>query len=885
MALAPGTRFGPYEIGASIGAGGMGEVYRARDSRLNRDVAIKVLPASVAADDERLRRFTIEAQTAGGLNHPNILAIYDLGSHEGQPYLVAELLQGETLRARLDAGPVPLSKAVDFVRQAAAGLAAAHGSGITHRDIKPENLFVTTDGRVKILDFGLARVEPVIAEGGETRLNTGTAAGIVLGTVGYMSPEQVRGVAADSRSDLFSLGVVLYELLSGRRPFVGDSAVQTMNAVLTVDPPDVATAGRIVPLALEQVVRHCLEKNPEERFQSARDLSFALQSASSASTSRQEALPSERRSARVSMRALVLAAGAIVAVAAFLAGRLLTPAAIPGAPQFASFQQITDYAGVETTPTLSPDGKSLVYVSDATGNDDLYLQRVGGRVAVPLTADSPDDDSQPAFSPDGERIAFRSSRDGGGIFLMNATGESVKRLTDYGFNPSWSPDGREIVVAPSTFTYPTDRGGLSAGLVAVDVATARTRVISTKDDAMQPNWSPHGTRIAYWGLRGNSGQRDLWTIAANGSEADRGGTTVTDDAALDWSPTWAPDGRYLYFSSNRGGTMNLWRVLIDEQSGRVLGDPEPVTTPSTWSGAITFSRDGSQLAFASLDWRSTLFRAAFDATREAIVGAPTPILKSTRPIRDHELSPDGQWVVYNESSPQEDVLVARVDGTQYRRLTDDKFRDRGPSWSPDGQRISFYSDRSGAYEVWIIRPDGSGLERVTAFERANFPVWSPDGRQFAISGVGVGGWYIIDSSARAVPKPPAQPSIDPKLSFWPFSWSPDGSRLAGSAVTAEGGARQIAVYSLTTKRFEWVSKVSSGNWQLPVWLNDGRRLIVRDSSGISIVHPDTGASRPLLSVRGYATGRSAGVSRDGRWITYTETGTEGNIWLATAKKQ
>jgi serine/threonine protein kinase len=283
-----GRILGPYQVVAKLGEGGMGEVYRARDTRLEREVAIKVLGADFATDADRVRRFTIESQATGALNHPNILAVYDVGTHDGAPYLVTELLEGETLRSRMDADRIPLSKALELARQVASGLAAAHAKGITHRDIKPENLFVTTDGRAKILDFGLAKqsgaAKATPDEEKSTILGSPTAAGIVMGTVGYMSPEQVRGDAADARSDIFSFGVVLYELLSGQRPFVGDTAVQAMNAILTEDPPEITTTTRALPPALERVVRHCLEKKADERFQSARDLAFALDALSSAGT-------------------------------------------------------------------------------------------------------------------------------------------------------------------------------------------------------------------------------------------------------------------------------------------------------------------------------------------------------------------------------------------------------------------------------------------------------------------------------------------------------------------------------------------------------------------------------------------------------------------------
>jgi Tol biopolymer transport system component len=883
-----GKSLGQYQVLATLGAGGMGEVYRAHDTRLARDVAIKVLPAHLAIDPDARERFEREAKAVAALSHPNILSIHDFGVQQGVAYAVLELLVGETLRQRMKS-PLPPRKALDIATQIAQGLSAAHEHALAHRDLKPENVFVCADGRVKILDFGLAKTVAPAAPGDDaTALHTDP--GTVLGTVGYMSPEQVRGMAADQRSDIFSFGCVLFEMLTGQRAFCGDTAAETMTAILKEEPLDLVKDGAAVPAALEPIVRHCLEKRPEDRFQSARDLAFVLQAQTGPTipSGRTVAVaapaPAPRRGPGVFGIAAVSAA---IAAAAFLAGRYISGSgARDDGAQAIAFRQVTDTPGVETQPTLSPDGKSVVYSSDALGNFDLYLMRIGGRTPQPLTAGSPSADYHPAWSPEGERLAFRSDRDGGGIFLMTATGESVRRLTDYGYNPSWSPDGKEIAISAGAFYSPTDRGATVRGLWAVDVASGKRRDIATAYEGLQPAWSPNGWRIAVWGLRGNSGQRDIWTFAADGSDATREGVTVTNDTTLDWSPAWAPDGKHLYFSSNRGGTMNLWRIAIDERSGRTSGEPQPITTPTIWSGGYSLSHDGTTMAYASLDWRSTLQRVELDARREAIVGAPVPILRSTRPIRDHEISPDGQWVAFMELGAQEDLFVARIDGTQYRRLTDDEHRDRGPVWSPDGKQLIFYSDRTESYELWRIRLDGIAPEQVTAFGGgANFSTWSPDGLRLAVSGVNSKGWMIIPADAKALPPVAPEPPPGDGLDFWPFSWSRDSARIAGAVRRPDGSLQGVAIYTLATKRYDRLETIpADGPWAIPAWLDDNRRLIVRDPHGIAMVDSATGALRRLLTVRGYAVGRSMGVSKDNRWITYTETGTEGDIWIATLKK-
>jgi len=424
MNITKGTTLGPYEMVAHIGAGGMGEVWRARDKRIGRDVAIKVLP-EFSAGDERVRRFEQEARAAGALNHPGLVTIFDVGKLDSAPYIVMELLEGKTLRDTLgDVMPValPLKKAIDYAIQTASALAVAHEKGIIHRDLKPENIFITTDGRVKILDFGLAKLAPEATAERDQTISRLTSAGMVVGTPGYMSPEQVRAKPLDHRTDIFALGSVIYEMLSGRRAFDRDSAVETMTAILNDEPEPLAALSAKVTPALDAIVRHCMEKNPRERFQSARDLAFQLRLLPDFQNSVTDNFrmppaqePRRRTPYRAGLVALSLLALAGGGFAIYRSRGEVRPLPI-------TFQQLTFGDGWTTYPALSPDGKTIAYVSSQSGNRDIYVQRVDGRVATNITADSPADDTEPAFSPDGSQIAFRSERDGGGIFVMGVTG-------------------------------------------------------------------------------------------------------------------------------------------------------------------------------------------------------------------------------------------------------------------------------------------------------------------------------------------------------------------------------------------------------------------------------------------------------------------------------
>jgi Tol biopolymer transport system component len=878
--LSPGQRLGPYEILAPLGAGGMGEVYRARDPRLERDVAIKVLPEHYVDDADSLSRFQAEAKAIAALSHPNIVAIFDTGQLDDQLYVVTELLEGETLRSRLRQGPIGARKAADHAARVAEGLAAAHEKGIVHRDVKPENLFLLNDGRVKILDFGLARQDPILAGSGD-HTSSPTAArptnpGAMIGTVGYVSPEQARGETADHRSDIFSLGAVCFEMLTGERAFKGTSPAELLSSVLRDEPPAPSEKDDRIPRALDLIVHHCLEKNPDERFQSARDLAFHLDSLAGASASQRAAvlaLPRQRRFAgRV---AAAVAAALALAALAFEVGRRVGATSGGGrAGRPLVFQQVTDQPGQESQAQLGPGGETFVYVSDAAGAHDIYQQRVGGRNPVNLTADSPEGDSEPSFSPDGERIAFRSERDGGGIFVMGSTGESVKRLTDFGNDPTWSPDGKTIVFSDRPGQDPYSRV-TPAHLWAVPSAGGDVRQLTREGDAVQPRFSPGGRRIAFWGLKGGSGQRDIWTIPADASGEPQP-VAVTDDPVMDWNPVWANDGRSLYFASERGGSMNLWRVGIDETSGRPRGKPEPVTTPSRTSGSISFSRDGTMLMFVSSDRRSSILRAGLDPASGRVVEPPRPVFRGSRVIYTQDISPDGQWIAFTTLGGREDLFVVKSDGTGYRQITDDAHRDRGPRWSPDGKRIGFYSDRGGRYESWTIRPDGSNLEALT---KTTGPArteltWSPDGTHIATND-GVHTW-IEDLTQ---PLDGRQAEMLPELpdgggrALQPRSWSPDGRTLAGGLTFYVSPTSVTLLYSFDSRSYQALPE--GRGW--PEWMSDSRRLLVGRHDAIVLLDMRSGRATPVLS----AAAQGLSLSRDDRWLSYIETHAESDVWMAT----
>ena len=852
MPLKPGDRLGPYEIVGLVGAGGMGEVYRARDPRLNRDVAIKILHASLAADPERLRRFTAEAQAVAALNHPNVLTIYEVGTQGEHPFIATELLEGATLRATLDGGALPVSKAIEYARQTASGLAAAHTKGVAHRDIKPENLFVTVDGRIKILDFGLAKTyvaaEPASAE--HTRLQSGTSPGMVVGTAGYMSPEQVRARPIDHRTDIFSLGVVLYEMLAGRRPFGGDSAIETMNAILTADAPDIVPSGRSLPPALADIVRHCLEKNPDERFQSARDLSFALQSLSAASGStaihdvsgaRVSGAPSAsaRRVAWVPIAAAALVAAGLGAFAMWRAG----PA--PPALDIWRVTRVTNDTGVTTNPAISSDGRLVAYVSDRGGtNTDLWVQQVDGGDPVQLTRDLPFC-RDPAFSPDGSKIAVSCGADVGTVYVVPTLGGLPRRIAE-GHWPQFSPDGSQISyvaslrsgAAPDSFWIAPANGG-----------TGR-EVKPGKPFRAPPIWHPDG--------------KNLFIIDASGSptfdwylvSAETGAATPTGAGeqlrAVDFGP-----GRNM--SITTGGILfpygtldstNIYRMPFDAGLRRATGSPVPIVVGAGFSVSPTSSSDGRRIALAVGTNPSTnIWRVPVDAKTGEVAGLPSRVTDGLHISLMPSPSRDGKRLAYRggtltapeirlrDLAANTDVRLAEAAGFTYLVL------------SPDGSTVAFSADESVASSIYVVPATGGVPKKIC--DKCGRPVdWLPDRSKLLIDNAGPKqrDIHILDV-ATGQAKPLLQ---HPEFRLTMPRVSPDG-RVMTFAEVRPGRARRINLVPFTGEAVpesQWSVVLDGADFdRQPVWSPSGDIIyFLSDRDGTRCIwaqRVDTSTRKPV----------------------------------------
>lgn len=559
---------------------------------------------------------------------------------------------------------------------------------------------------------------------------------------------------------------------------------------------------------------------------------------------------------------------ALMAVLVWTWGR--RPEARP--PEFVRFNRVTGEQARCTSPTFSPDGKFLVYARQDGPHWSLYRRRLGTLEITDLLPNAATDNYQPAYSPIDHRMAFRSDRDGGGIFLLDPKLGAITRLTTFGFYPAWSPDGLQIAFSTETFTDAAESEAIRrSSLYIADVKTKLVRRVESSEsgfDGLQPAWSPHGETIAYWGSA-QGGRRNIRVISAKASEQHPAKPVrVTDDTWTDWSPLWSRDGRYLYFSSDRGGSVNIWRVRIEENSGQVLSVPEPVTTPSSYSGWAAFSPDGKRIAYVRRLVSSKLYKVAFDLGRRVEAGKKVQLTAGERRVREPDMSPDGQWIVARIQDPQEDLVLLRPDGSGLHRLTDDAFSDRFPHWSPDRKQIVFISNRSGRFELWSIRPEGSGLRQLTTAGSVS-TAWAPDGTLIG---------YPTDGKPVALDPPGrAAPDWGLPAGFLPLAWSP-GNRAVVGRIQPDGYGRS-PLYIYIPQSHDFWEIASAASYPSTVWLRDGEHLLFSRNDGISVADLRNHTVRQLMPIpQGNMHWRFT-ISRDEHTLFFVLSDDQEDIWI------
>ena len=864
MPLIPRQVIDHYEIVALIGSGGMGEVYRARDTRLNRDVAIKVLPGLSTAEPERLRRFEQEARAAAALNHPNILAVYQMGMHQGAPYLVSELLEGETLRDRLKRGSLPVRKVVDYGVQIAKGLAAAHEKGIVHRDLKPENLFLTKDGQAKILDFGLARLtQPRESELAQSSHEVQTVAGMLMGSMGYMSPEQVRGKIADQRSDIFTFCAVLYEMLTGQRAFQKATSIDAMSAILNEEPTPLAQVVSNVPPAIEKVVQRGLEKNPEQRFQSASDLGFALEAAVDPAQSLYTASYrlEPKRSARSRTTLLLLAGGGvgIVAIAAYLWTRPMPD------PQVANYVQLT-HDGLQKS-LIGTDGSRLfLSVVDSGAEDTATIPITGGeptRITLPVPSMFPVD-----ISPDGSSFLVVNGSGypaTGPFWSLPILGDSPRRLGDVtGHIGEWSADGKKLAFGKGQEVYLANADGTDVRKIATLKNIVSGLAISADSSRVQietEEISQSGTSVVV-------GERSIWEVSANGS-TPRPLIPNWQNSSDECCGRWTADGKYFVFQS--GG--QIWALAGEGRFLQRRGKPVQLTFSPMQLQSPLPSKDGKQLFVVGMTFRGEL------TSVDVKTGKPSLYLGGIS-ADWVDASRDGKEVVY-VSYPQGDLWKCNADGSDRVQLTFGPVKPVLPRWSPDGQTILFFEFPNGPNKpgkMYEIPATGGTSRQLIADDMQNEQdaTWSADGKQIAFAGDANDS--LVQSNGPAIKILNVQTGkISPlagSLGMFSPRWSPDGRYIAAMS----SNSSKLMLFDFQTQSWK---QIGSGTLSWLNWSRDGQYIFLKDLSGKGSVErirvPD-GKVEQVVDLKDFVlTGLGGGavsVAPDGSPLVLRDRGTQ-----------
>jgi eukaryotic-like serine/threonine-protein kinase len=932
MVITAGTRLGRYKILTPLGAGGMGEIYLAEDTELRRKIALKLLPAKFTSDSDRLRRFSLEAKAASALNHPNIITVYEVGQAStgvGDLHFIAtEFVDGETVRQILRHAPPPLAETLDIAAQVAGALAAAHAAGVIHRDIKPENVMLRRDGYVKVLDFGLAKLTEVGAPGAhiptllpdarvadsraETISQVNTAPGVVIGTVAYMSPEQARGLKVDARTDLFALGVMLYEMVAGRRPFGGATPQDIRAAILGAEPAPLSGAGEAVPPELERIVTKALTKNRDERYQTAKDLQIDLkrlrqqtemetelkraaeQRRSQEKTRPLDPMPLDTAAASWRPRVFRALLVALAAVAAGLLGWQWWPREQPPEPfQTQTVASWRSEPGDEIVfrSRLSPDGRLAAYCATRNGKQNVWLKQLKGGDPLPVTHDDWAYTS-PIWSPDGEQVAFLADRgQQDGIWTMPAFGGTPTLLK------TLEPGDRELVgwVRDGTAIYYS----LDARLFTLDVvthkATLLAAVTTTEPIDQEFNVSPDGRQVVY--VDRQNGQTDLWVKTFGQGEPTR----ITNDAAEDGQPAWHPDGRRIIYSSSRSGIYQICVAYID---GR---PPIQLTSGESHYWVCDVSSDGTQILYTT-------------ARDEADIWVIEPTTLKEYQLTSEagaelwpEMSPDGLGVVFQASSRPSlghkiydcAIFVKPLQAeARWRQLVPQGFL---PRWSPDGRQIAFLRAADGLDNLWTVQAGGGEIRQLTSlgiifwgfsalpYTRDQGPdyTWSPDSRQIVFASRQSGRANIWAAQSDGTGASQLSSNSDPHL--WLFSplWSPDGQRVAYTGVRfpdGPGGRVMWSIHSLEAGRSETLLQ-SDAVLHLLGWLPSGNELLLKSvpankdrlatPTAVSVLQLSLADRQPRLLTRiESADFSNLHLSHDRRMLAFTrQQDGEAGVWV------
>ena len=879
-----GTKLGRYEIRSKIGAGGMGDVYLGWDTKLDRKVALKILPAGVALHHNRMSRFVQEAKAASALNHPNIITIYEIEEIDSINFIATEFIDGETLRARMDQGPMLAVEVLDIAIQVASALSAAHAAGIVHRDIKPENIMLRRDEIVKLLDFGIAKLTPEGESGSEdlTRALVKTQPGVVMGTVTYMSPEQARGLPVDGRTDLWSLGVVIYEATAARAPFKGETLSDTLAAILKTEPLPLKQVASSVPDELDRIVGKALRHDKEDRYQTAKDLLLDLRylkkqldsgtqaersltvplSAGEANQPAGASLVTDRTAAisaapSISARrsnyrvALLVILGLVmVGVLALVYILRFRVAQSERPPSQYILSRLTFDPGLQSEPSWSPDANFIAYSSDRSGNFDIWVKPVGEGNPVQVTK-SPAHDWQPDWSSDGKRIVFRSERDGGGLYVVPApTGGNERKISAFGYRPVWSPDGSQVLFYSANLQNTPAPPKLY--LVGLDGAPPReilTTALSTMTGRLRAAWHPDGKRVSLWTEQRGGGLVFLTVPLPEGSpvkseiNADIEQQIKASGADL-FDFRWAPSGQALYFEGVSRGIHNIWKVAVDKQTLDWASGPERLTTGPGPDGNLSLSADGSKLAFTTRTEQTRVWSLPFNAVTGQVRNEGQPVTPNGIDALSFDLSRDGQKLAYvtERAGRRELWEKSLADDKEKSLAASDGFSRVAPRWSRDGLRLAYVRSRVQNQErteyqhtlehaIMLVDVSSGNEQSLTSPHQEQGWIWDWTADQQAVLGSSsrgtTGQWGLYLYPLATAPNAETQARlVSARAGYSAFNarFSPDEKWICFIGIKNDD-AGDGAIFVIPASGGEWTRITEGSDYNdKPRWSPDGRMI-------------------------------------------------------------